>query len=332
MIFISNENITMKNSFFSYFVVFVMLLTSCGQNDQSGEDAQIDTSHTVDNSMLNSSFSPDNQQSVDYSLTEFAGKAEICTYELSRARYNDNHPGEAVLIFVTEPFLPNDQVKSDQGATEETIKVLKMNKIDRFSTGVYDYAMFTSVFTPIEKFDPSYPLKISFSSQDWCGQVFSQLNNSKGYEYSQYSYFQKEGDTSIHYDYALPEENIFNLSRIDTALLPNGSFKVFPAQSYTRTSHIQFKAYTANSSKGTKDSLIVYNYEIPELKRSVRLLLDPNNSMKIVKWTETYPTVFDGKLRTSTYTLKSSFLLPYWNLNETKDGHLRDSLGIIRYD
>ena len=316
-----------------YYLAFLAItLSSCSEESES---TMINTDLSTEKQSPKvelRTFEPSNQKDVNYTLSQFSGKAEICTYNLSRARYNDVHPGEAVLIFVTEPFLPIDQVKSDQGSSDETIEVLKMNKIDRFSTGVYDYSMYTSVFTPIEKYDPLYPLKVSFSSQDWCGQMFSQLNNSNGYEYSQYSYFQKEGDTAIHFNYALPEENLFNIARIDTALLPVGTFNLLPSQSYTRTSHIQYKAYMANASIGSKDELIVYNYEIPELRRSVRLFLDPNDQMKIVRWTETYPTVFDGKIRTSIYSLKSSFSKPYWKLNELNDKHLRDSLNVIRYE
>ena len=286
----------------------------------------------IESSDYKKSYEPANKSELSYNLPQFSGQAEISTYDLSRARYNNVHPGEAVLIFVTEPFLPNTQVKSDAGGTSKSVKVLKMNKIDRFSTGVYDYSMYTSVFTPIEKYDPLFPLKVSFSSQDWCGQIFTQLNNSEGYKYSQYSYFQNEGDSMMNQDYALPEENLFNIARIDTALLPKGEFGIFPAQSYMRTAHVDFKIYNANASIGFKDQLIVYSYEIPELRRSVRLFLDPKEKMKIVKWTETYPTVFDNKMRTSTYTLKSSFSKPYWNLNRLGDTHLRDSLNVMRYD
>ncbi len=320
----------MKYKAIYVFTLFAILLSSC--QDKTKEDDRKGEEYTREDSVQKNAFLPGNKADVSYSLPQFSGQAEVVTYELSRARYNNVHPGEAVLIFVTEPFLPNSQVKSDMGSTSESIKVLKMNKIDRFSTGVYDYSMYTSVFTPIEKYNPRFPLKVSFSSQDWCGQLFTQVNNSDGYMYSQYSYFQKEADTVMNRNYALLEENIFNLARIDTSLLPVGEFELFPAQSYLRTAHIEFKKYDAIASIGLQDELIIYNYEIPQLRRSVRLFLDPKDDMKIVKWTETYPTVFDGELRTSIYTLKSSLSKPYWSLNQLKDNYLRDSLDLIRFD
>src|SRR5690554_5497190 len=103
------------------------------------------------------SFGVENRSSRSHDLPYFSGQAEIATYQLKKARYDDYHPGEAVLIFVTEPFLKEEQVKADNPTEENSVKVLKMNRVDRFNTGIYDYAQFTSVFTPIEKFEAKYP-------------------------------------------------------------------------------------------------------------------------------------------------------------------------------
>jgi hypothetical protein len=45
----------------------------------------------------------------------YAGVAEITRYELKQARYRDVHTGDAVLIFVTEDFLTDKQVKHERG-------------------------------------------------------------------------------------------------------------------------------------------------------------------------------------------------------------------------
>jgi hypothetical protein len=250
---------------------------------------------------------------------------------LDRARYDDVHPGEAVLIFVTEPFLPKQQVKQDEGVNKNTLNVLKMNRIDRFSTGVYDYSMFTSVFTPLSGYNLHYPLKITFSAQDWCGQLFTQLNNSNGFEYKQFSYFQQEGDTAIQMAYHLSEDNIFNVARIDDTKLPEGEFSIYPSQSFARTAHIPFQSYKAIGDLKQEDSVLIYNYSIPLLKRNVSIYLDRLQQNRIVKWTEAYPTLFDKKIRTSTYVLKAKESLPYWSLNKTKDAVYRDSLNVVHY-
>lgn len=302
-------------------LLLIFILLGCSSDPTSDSTAEANSKESS-----GTLFNPQHKSDKVYDAAYFSGEAEISTYELSRARYDNNHPGEAVLIFVTEPFLFKDQVKSDEGSTDKTVQVLKMNRIVRFTTGIYDYSMFTSVFTPTEGFEIQHPLKVSFSSQDWCGQVFAQLNNSEGFKYSQYSYFQSEGDTVFEMPYTITEDNIFNIARIDEDQLPIGDFKILPAQSYLRTAHIEFKSYEARSSIDKSDTMIVYNYEIPALKRSVRIFLDPNNHNRITKWTETYPTVFDGVLRTSSYQLKSTRKTPYWKKNRLMDTHLRDSL------
>ena len=101
--------------------------------------------------------------------------AEISRFELEQSRYGEVHSGHAVLIFVTEPFLPDIQVKADYEASRGmSIPILKLNLIKRFNTGIYDYSMMKSVFTPIpsEQHQFSKTLKVSTTRQDWCGNVY----------------------------------------------------------------------------------------------------------------------------------------------------------------
>lgn len=268
----------------------------------------------------------DNSYSADY----FSGKAEICSYELEKARYDSTHPGEAVLIFVTEPFLPKQQVKADDYSAQDYVQVLKMNRIDRFVTGIYDYSQFTSVFTPLYRYDQKFPLKITMSSQDWCGQSFMQLNNNKGFDVLLRSYFESEGDENIHLEYAIAEDNIFNLIRIDEALLPTGSFEIIPSFAFKRSSHTKGNKFKAKATLKTKSDAMIYSYEIPELNRSVEIVFDPKNENRITSWKETYPTVFDQEMRTSSYTLKKVQHVPYWEMNKAEDVIFRDILGLSK--
>jgi len=272
-------------------------------------------------------FEPAHETESKYDVSAFSGKAEIATYKLERARYDTTHPGEAILIFVSEPFLwKKQQVKADKPKGKSTVNVLKMNRIDRFTTGVYDYSMYTSVFTPTEAFSPVYPMKVTFSSQDWCGQVFAQINNDAGFRYRHFSYFQNEGDEQKSVDYSTIEDNIMNLCRISDTLLPTGDFQMIPSLTYLRTAHQTFQPYAAHGSIDRTDSTVYYNYEIPKLKRSVRLKLDPQNNNQILSWTESYPTIFDGEIRTSTYRLQSILKTDYWNFNSPKNAKMRKQL------
>ena len=57
----------------------------------------------------------------------FDGHAEISSYALTQSRYGEQRQGKAVLIFVTEDFLANAQVKANR-KSKTTIPVLKSNR------------------------------------------------------------------------------------------------------------------------------------------------------------------------------------------------------------
>ncbi|MEX0361456.1 MAG: septum formation inhibitor Maf, partial [Allomuricauda sp.] len=53
---------------------------------------------------------PKKKLSEDFKSYWYAGNAEITSYKLEQARYGELRDGTAVLIYVTEPFLPEKQV------------------------------------------------------------------------------------------------------------------------------------------------------------------------------------------------------------------------------
>lgn len=269
-----------------------------------------------------------NQLDLDTPLQvdDFSGQAEICTYEVSKARYNNNHPGEAVLVYVTEQFEAEKQVKSDSPQPTLSYTVLKLNYLLRFSTGIYDYSMFTSVFTPAYQDEINYPVKITNSSQDWCGQSFMQVNQKENYHIQLRSYFESEGDTDFNIAKVYSEDNFLTMVRIAPESLPTGDVEVLPSLNYLRTAHIEAKPYAASAKLEKNENEWVYSYEIPALKRSVKLCIDPSTNYRITSWTENYPTVFDGEMRTTTYTLKAVTVSKYWEKNNLEDTPLRDSL------
>ena len=70
----------------------------------------------------------------------YQGKAEITSYKLEQARYGEMRDGNAVLIYVTEDFLPEVQVKADR-QNAKNIPVLKLNSTKNFNTGIYPYSI-----------------------------------------------------------------------------------------------------------------------------------------------------------------------------------------------
>ncbi|MCP3981505.1 MAG: hypothetical protein GY716_19575 [bacterium] len=137
------------------------------------------------------------------------GRAELAGYALTLPRYGEPRKGTAVTIFVTETFSRSDRVKAERPGRpkSDTFPVLKLNLIQDFPTGVYDYNLMTSVFVALD--DPrgdrrGRPTKVSFSSQEWCGHVWAQATFDGAVRYEAHSYFDGEADESARLDPAGP--------------------------------------------------------------------------------------------------------------------------------
>ena len=265
----------------------------------------------------------------------YDGNAEVNVYETRQARYQDIHPGKTVLIFVTEDFLTEKQVKNETYADKASTSVLKTNLIRKFDTGVYDYSIMTSVFTPVDhKAFPS-TLKITTSSQDWCGQSFVQLNHEKNkYQVRQYSYFEKEGDQNFTVDALMNEDEIFNQIRFNPELLPSGSKNMLPGTAFSRLKHIEFRSYPVILTKGsyagndfTGKKLDFYKIVFPDFDRTLEIIYEAQFPFQIVGWTDTY-TAISGEKLTSISKMISSNRMPYWSKHNLEDSHLRAELGL----
>lgn len=128
------------------------------------------------------------------------GRAELAGYDFETPRYGSVRKGTAVAIFVTETFSNTLRVKADPGKhpKSDEYPVLKLNLVQDFPTGIYDYNVMTSTFTTITPANgrpAGAPTKVSFSAQEWCGQAFSQLLfDAKGARFIAHSYFDGEAD------------------------------------------------------------------------------------------------------------------------------------------
>jgi len=100
--------------------------------------------------------------------------AEMSGYALTVQRYGEPREGRAVAISVTEPFREAAFVKADRRERdpEGIVDALKLNLVRDFPTGVYDYDTMTSLFV---RADDLSPMKVSFSSAEWCGHVYEEL-------------------------------------------------------------------------------------------------------------------------------------------------------------
>ena len=107
--------------------------------------------------------------------------------------------------------------------------------------------------------------------QEWCGHVFTQLNNKDNFEIDSYSYFESEGDKSFNLDKAILENELWNKIRINPAGLPIGEINVIPSFEYLRLAHKELKSYRTTASLTKTEVISAYTIEYPELERTLTI-------------------------------------------------------------
>ncbi|MEM7165038.1 MAG: hypothetical protein AAF581_06205 [Planctomycetota bacterium] len=262
----------------------------------------------------------------DFASYWYSGKAEISRYELTQSRYGAEHPGHAVLVFVTEDFLPQVQVKADSSDRSQTgaWPILKLNFTKKFATGLYPYSIMTSVFTPIDVRKHPRTLKTTTSVQEWCGHTFLQLNwRDPHYQVRGFSYFQSEGDSDSKLDGAWLEDEIWTRIRIAPETLPTGKLLMIRGSEHIRLRHTPIAAVSVAATKTKRDNG-TYSYRlVEEGKRTLDIVFAGEFPHRIEGWTEEIPHRGVTKA-VRTHTIQS----PYWNHNRPADRPLRARLGL----
>lgn len=105
------------------------------------------------------------------------GRAELTSYRGEIVRYGEPREAHAVLVYVTEPHDRTRWIKDDSAGESKRVEVMKLNRSMKFQTGVYPYAVMTSVFSPVADWGRArfQPTKITMNSQEWCGNVSQAL-------------------------------------------------------------------------------------------------------------------------------------------------------------
>ncbi len=303
---------------------FVALTTACNSQPK-GEEGKKESSSKV-------------RLSPEFKDYWYAGEAELSHFKLKQGRYGQKNPGEAILIFVTEDFLTDKQVKHEKGPSKNATKILKLNKIKRFQTGLYDYSMMMSVFTPVHRGKYPHSLKVTTSSQDWCGHAYLQMNNRDGeYHWQGFSYFQDE----VHEDYkterAWLEDEVWTRLRLAPESLPTGSVKMVPGTLFKRLRHrklkpekaeIKQKAYEGNQFKGKK--LMAYRIHYPEIPRTLTIVYEKAFPYRIQGWIDKHESGFgEDSRQLKTIAVRDKTLkTDYWNKNNLGDSSIRKEFGV----
>lgn len=307
----------------AYTLGLSLLIISCQQtpkenaDNSSGPKETTSTKNPIEKREL----------SKEFKSYWYAGKAEITSYTLQQVRYGEQRQGTSVLIFVTEPFLEDKQVKADDNH-KSNIPVLKLNSTKKYLTGIYPYSIMTSSFLPVKNIQ--HALKVSTSVQEWCGHVYAQLNNKEEYEIMSHSYFAREADQQIMLKKDPLENEIWNLIRISPENLPMGEINMIPSLEYLRTAHREIKSYAAVASLEMLNDLKTYTIHYPELERSLSIQFTNTFPFYIEGWEEETTSGYGNNKQKmlSTGKMLKRIKSAYWQQNSNADLIYRDSLGL----
>ncbi|MFZ1703967.1 MAG: hypothetical protein WAT79_06445 [Saprospiraceae bacterium] len=255
------------------------------------------------------------------------GEAEITSYELTQARYGELRNGQAVMVFVTEPFSPKTFTKADK-YRRSNVQVLKLNFTKNFTTGIYPYSMMTSTFYPMD--GSSSSLKISSTSQEWCGHTYMDMRNRGFLEFETRSYFDGE-NTKEKVNPSFVEDDVWSMIKLFPNNLPTGNFKMVPSLFYLRLLHVETKGYECQITLQKEKEVAVYTMIYPGLNRTLSIRFERHFPFSILSWEESYPDGFgpDKKMLKTTGKKLKTLRSAYWQQNQNIHLPLRDSLGLI---
>lgn len=270
------------------------------------------------------------------------GRGELAGYELDTPRYGALRHGTAVTIFVTETFSNARRVKADPGRhpKRDEYPVMKLNLVQDFPTGIYDYNLMTSAFTALANVNarpPGSPTKVSFSAQEWCGQVYAQVLFDVRYaRFTSHSYFDTEADSTASLEMpsdVLSEDALLAWARgFSAPLLAAGDSAEAPLLGSLRQSRLlhqplvvsraHFRRAAAPESvtvPAGQFNADVYTVSI-EHSRTWTFWVEPAEPHRVLMW-----ACSDGERA----RLLASDRLAYWKLNAPGGEQYLRNLGLI---
>lgn len=313
----------MKTAYQLICLLFIILITSC---ESPAQEEKVEVVQSFSSEKFGDHW--------------YDGLGELTGYELTQARYGELHKGEAVMIFVTEPFSRSKQVKLDNhdNNNPDQASVLKLNFTKKFLTGIYPYSMMLSTFTPVDGGQSTPPLKITMSSQEWCGHTFTQLNHrGNGFDASTYSYFESEGDRQFNINETLTEDELWTRIRLNPAELPTGKVDLIPGIFYQRLKHSDRSVETAEISLTSLDSSLmaatphqIYDINYPSSNRNLKIFFETDYPHGILGWEETSRSGYGASAKPLTTTAKrlGTIRTPYWQQHNNEHRVIREQLGL----
>lgn len=269
------------------------------------------------------------------------GRAELSSYKVVQPRYGQLRQGYGVMVFVTEDIDRNTLIKVETPATPKADRVyaLKLNNILKFTTGIYDYSVMTSVFSAVEPRAQPLPFelqKITLTAQEWCGHVFEEVVVRDGQLRGDLnSYFEAEGRQSWAFEmpqaFASEDHLLIRIREPKEPFMAEGESRavtMLPALWQFRVGHRARELVPATLSKGTREPVDVGGRTYAAVpwtwsygSRQQSVWVDTAYPHRILKWSGS-----DG----ASGELLATMRQPYWALHDLDDEHYRDELKIPR--
>lgn len=239
------------------------------------------------------------------------GNAEINIYQAGEIRYGIARESEVAHIFVKESHKPDLLVKADDWKEKGLMEVMKFNYSITVPTGVYSYRQMLSVFFEKKSF---YPIKMTFGSQEWCGNSFKEIVNFNGKSFINFiTYWDHQGSgmKTLGLEEGLPLYDALPILLRAVNMKQGGKvqFPMLPSQISSKLTPFQPESATlAYSGKAM--------VEVPVGKFSAKGFSVSHSKGEDLFWfAEEFPHVMlkwkrhDG----TQYLLRKTLRLDYWN-------------------
>jgi hypothetical protein len=258
--------------------------------------------------------------------------AEVSSYKTVQLRYGELRECISVLIFVPEHLNIDTRIKVENyQATkpEKQIQVLKLNRVLKFNTGVYDYSLMTSVYSaakPLFGAPSFYPMKISIAVTEWCGNYYGHIIPETGKVRSvSHSYFEAEGDKDYYLN--LPPDFFYEdnfpiiIREFNGEFMKIGekrSFNILPSLWSFRIAHIPLSFEKGTIDKKTGDSSTI-KWVLSRGSFTTEYWTSKEYPHKILRWKDS-----EG----GSGELIESIQEKYWQKHGNADLPLRTKLGL----
>ena len=256
------------------------------------------------------------------------GKAEFNLYDAQEVRYGQARASEVIHIYVREPFSQRELVKAEPGTKAGTYPVLKLNQILHIPTGVYVYQQMHSAFW---RTDSGALVKATLTSNDSCGNTYKEFRALAGpaawlgggwrYEWRTYWEGASAGEENVRAERGAVfyDELPMRVRCIDFSN-GAGAFATAIAPTVIKSKRDQITFSSASVHWVVRaDEIRVRVTTGPDLDKGphddFRLDVKPPHLLR--EWKKS-----DG----STFTLKRSLKIDYWNYN--KPGDLERALAL----